>query len=148
MTRVVGPGYELDDAVGRIDVAAVHRYISEESYWAQARSVEVMEELVHGAARVVGLYAPSGEQVGFARVVSDGRTVAYLADVYVLPEHRRAGLGRRMVRVMVEEGPGRDFRWLLHTADAHGLYTSFGFAPPDGTLMERPHVTARAAQGR
>jgi GNAT superfamily N-acetyltransferase len=81
--------------------------------------------------------------VGFCRALSDGVALAYLADVYVLPGHRSAGLGRRMVEVMVEDGPGRDFRWLLHTADAHGLYADFGFAAPDATLMERRHASER-----
>ena len=96
-----------------------------------------------GAWRVVGCYAADGGMVGFARAFSDGVATAYLADVYVLPEHRGAGLGRRLVRAMVEDGPGRDFRWLLHTADAHGLYRAFGFGPPDDTFMELPHITAR-----
>jgi catechol 2,3-dioxygenase-like lactoylglutathione lyase family enzyme len=69
--------------------------------------------------------------------VSDGVAFAYLADVYVLPEHRGTGLGRGLVRVMIEDGPGAPFRWTLYTADAHGLYREFGFAPPDSTYLER-----------
>jgi GNAT superfamily N-acetyltransferase len=76
-------------------------------------------------------------QYGFARAVSDGIQLAYLADVFVLAEHRGHGLGRRLEE-MVERGPGAAFRWLLHTADAHGLYAQFGFAAPDATLLERP----------
>ena len=64
--------------------------------------------------------------------------MAYLADVYVLPAARGHGLGRRIVADMIDDGPGRDFRWLLHTADARGLYEPFGFAAPDRTLLERP----------
>jgi GNAT superfamily N-acetyltransferase len=69
--------------------------------------------------------------VGFARAVSDGVALAYLADLFVLPEHRGRGLGHRRVATMVEDGAGREFRWLLQTADAHDLYAHFGFAPPD-----------------
>ena len=76
--------------------------------------------------------------VGFARATSDGVALAYLADVFIVPEHRGQGLGRAVVSAMIENGPGADFRWLLHTADAHGLYADFGFAPPDSTLLERP----------
>lgn len=76
--------------------------------------------------------------VGFARAVSDSVGLAYLADLFVLPEHRGRGSGHRLVASMVEDGAGRDFRWLLHTPDAHGLYADFGFAPPDPTLMQRP----------
>jgi RimJ/RimL family protein N-acetyltransferase len=81
--------------------------------------------------------------VGFARAVSDG-AVAYLADVYVLPEHRRTGLGREIVRTMIEDGPGAGFRWMLHTADAHGLYRDFGFMAPSSRYLERPGQEAGA----
>ena len=94
MRRGLPGGYELDDDVARIDVDAVHRYLSEESYWAGGRPREVVEDLVRGPTRVVGLYHAS-DQVGFARVVSDGHTLAYLADVYVLPGAPRARARRR-----------------------------------------------------
>jgi GNAT superfamily N-acetyltransferase len=76
--------------------------------------------------------------VGFARAVSDGLILAYLADVYVLPDHRGHKLGEALVAEMVDNGPGKNFRWMLHTSDAHGLYAKFGFAAPDQTFMERP----------
>jgi RimJ/RimL family protein N-acetyltransferase len=75
--------------------------------------------------------------VGFARACSDGGS-AYLADVYVLPAHRGAGLGQAIVAMMVDDGPGAGFRWMLHTADAHGLYRRFGFAQPPDRYLERP----------
>ena len=58
--------------------------------------------------------------------------------MFVLPEHRGHGLGKRLMQRMIDEGPGRDFRWVLFTADAHGLYEQFGFAAPDATAMVRP----------
>jgi GNAT superfamily N-acetyltransferase len=134
--RALPGGFELDDDAGRIDVVAVHRYLSEESYWATGRSFETVERLVREAARVVGLYH-GGAQVGFARAVSDGVAVAYLADVYVLPEHRGQGLGEELVREVVEFEPLASVRWLLHTRDAHSLYARFGFGPPGERLMER-----------
>ncbi len=137
MRRALPDGYELDDDRDRIDVEAVHRYLSEESYWAAGRERETVERLVRDAARVLGLYR-DGEQVGFARAVSDGVSVAYLADVYVLPAHRGRGLGTELVREMVEREPYAHVRWLLHTADAHGLYAQVGFGPPGERLMERP----------
>lgn len=85
---------------------------------------------------MVGVYR-DGEQVGFARAVSDGVAVAYLADVYVLPDHRGHGLGKELVAEMVERGPYAHVRWLLHTRDAHALYEQFGFASPGERLMER-----------
>ena len=130
--------YEVDDDPTRIDRDAVCAFLSTEVYWARWRSVSVIREQIRTAWRVVGLYAPDGSQVGFARAFSDGWAMAYLADVYVLPDHRGHGLGKRLVRKMIDEGPGARFRWLLHTADAHGLYHQFGFAQPDNTYLERP----------
>ena len=106
MKRDLGEGYELDDDPARIDRDAVHRYLSEESYWAKGRPCEVQDELVAGAARVVGLYR-DGEQVGFSRTLSDGHAQSYLADVYVLEEHRGRGLGVELVRFSVDAGPVR-----------------------------------------
>jgi GNAT superfamily N-acetyltransferase len=136
MRRALPGGFELDDDPARIDIDAVHRYLSEQSYWAAGRSRETVAQLLRQAARVVGLYR-IGEQVGFARAVSDGVAVAYLADVYVLPEHRGQGLGFELVREMVECGPYARVRWLLHTKDAHGLYEQLGFGAPGERLMER-----------
>jgi GNAT superfamily N-acetyltransferase len=93
--------------------------------------------LVRSAQRVVGLYA-DGRQVGFCRAVSDDASLAYLADVYVLPEHRGRGLGVELVREMIDNGPYAARRWLLHTRDAHELYRRFGFGPPGERLLERP----------
>lgn len=131
-------GYELADDPARVDVAAVFGYLHHESYWAKGRPRETVEALVAGAQRVVGLYAPGGAFAGFSRTVTDGYVVAYLADVFVLPDHRGAGRGSELVRETVERGPYAHLRWLLHTADAHELYAKFGFEPPDERLMERP----------
>jgi GNAT superfamily N-acetyltransferase len=136
--RELGHGYELDDDPARVDLDAVHRYLSQESYWAKGRLREAQEKMNRGAARLVGLYH-EGEQVGFTRTaVVPGMRVAYLYDVYVLDEHRGRGLGAELVRETVERGPFSTFRWLLDTADAHGLYEMFGFARPSDRLMERP----------
>jgi N-acetyltransferase len=70
--------------------------------------------------------------------------VGYLADVYVLPGHRGAGLGKALVRTIVEDGPGSGLRWMLHTRDAHGLYRAFGFTRPDGRYLERAPQGIRA----
>lgn len=77
------------------------------------------------------------DMVGFARAVSDAVGLAQLADVFVLTGHRGRGLGRQLVRAVIEEGPGAGYRWLLHTADGHDFYAEFGFAAPDATLLER-----------
>ena len=136
MRRDLGNGYELDDDPSRVDREAVHRYLGEESYWAKGRSRAVQDELIHNAARVVGLYHEE-RQVGFTRTLSDGHSQSYLADVYVLEEHRGRGLGVELVRFSVDKGPLARTKWFLHTADAHDLYRKFGFAEPGDKALER-----------
>ena len=135
MKRALGNGYELDDDRDRIDREAVHTFLTR-SYWAEGRPREVQDTLIDGSQRVVGLYA-HGRQVGFSRTVSDGHVHAYLADVYVLEEHRGRGLGVELVRFSVDEGPLAETKWLLHTADAHDLYRRFGFEDPGERTLER-----------
>jgi GNAT superfamily N-acetyltransferase len=137
MRQTLTGSYELDDDRGRVDRAAVHRFLSEESYWARGRSRGTVDGLIGRAARVVGLYAADGAQIGFSRTVdAPDAGLVYLADVYVLPEHRGRGLGVELVRFSVEVGPYAGRRWILHTADAHALYARFGFAPAE-RLLER-----------
>ena len=132
-------GYEVDDNPARLDRDAVWRFLSTQAYWARWRVRADLERQITGAWRVVGGYrSATGATVGFARAISDGVAFAHLADVYVDPPARGHGLGAALVRLMVNDGPGRRFRWTLHTADAHGLYTRFGFGPPDQTCLERP----------
>jgi len=141
-------GYEFDDDRDRVDLDAVWRFLSEEAYWGRFRTRDEVELQIAGAWRVVGCYeADSGKLVGFARAVSDGVDIAYLADVFVVPEHRGRGLGVGLVETMIESGSGADWRWLLHTRDAHGLYERFGFAPPDHRLLERPRGFSRSPRG-
>lgn len=134
--RALPNGYELDDDPRRVDVDEVHRFLSTEAYWAIGRERRQVERLVREASRVVGLYR-DGRQVGFCRAVSDDMSFAYLADVYVLPEHRGGGLGVELVREMVERGPYAERAWILHTADMHRLYAKLGFGPPGPKLLER-----------
>ena len=143
MKRDLGDGYELDDDSARIDHSAVHAYLGGESYWAKGRSREVQDALIAGAQRVVGLYH-QGEQVGFSRTLSDGHAQSYLADVYVLDEHRGHGLGVELVRFSVEEGPYAGTKWFLHTRDAHDLYRKFGFTEPSERVLERDGGTRTA----
>jgi len=135
MRRPLPDGFELDDDAERVDLDAVHDFLAFHSYWAEGRPRETVERLVRQATRVVGLYH-EGRQVGFCRAVSDGVSFAYLADVYVLPDHRGRGLGEELVREMVE-GAGWNVRWLLHTGDAHALYGRVGFGDPSPRVMER-----------
>ena len=141
MKRDLGEGYELDDDRDRVDVDAVYAYIAT-AYWAVGRPRAEVERLVRESQRVVGLYK-DGAQIGFCRAASDGVSFAYLADVYVLEEHRGRGLGLELVREMVENGPYADRKWLLHTRDMHRLYAKLGFGEPGARLMERDPTTSR-----
>jgi GNAT superfamily N-acetyltransferase len=142
--------YELDDDAARIDEDAAWRFLSTEAYWGRFRTRGDFSAQLASAWRVVGVYeAATGRMAGFARAVSDGVAFAYLADVYVLPEARGRGLGKELVRTMIDRGPGAGLRWALHTSDAHDLYRQFGFAPPDAKYLERPpsHAARRSAPG-
>jgi len=134
--RPLANGLELDDDKSRIDRAEVHRYLSDESYWASGRSRETQDRLIDEATRVVGLYQGK-RQIGFCRAVTDGVSFVYLADVYVLEEYRGRGLGEQMVREMVEGGDLGHLKWLLHTSDMHPLYRKLGFGVPNAKVMER-----------
>jgi predicted N-acetyltransferase YhbS len=130
-------GFELDDDRSRVDVDEVWRFLSEESYWAKGRARELVERLVHESTRVIGVYTADGRQVGFCRVVTDGVSIAYLADVYVESEFRGRGLGAALLREAVSEGPHSGVRWILHTDDP-AFYEPFGFGAPTERLRERP----------
>jgi GNAT superfamily N-acetyltransferase len=137
MKRTLENGYELDDDRNRLDREAIHAYVGGVSYWAKGRTRERQDELIDASGHVVGLYAAGGSQVGFARAVDcDAAGFVYLADVYVLDEHRGHGLGVELVREIVERGPFADRNWILHTRDAHALYEKFGFRPHE-RLMQR-----------
>ncbi len=136
-------GYVIDDDPARIDAAAAVAFLTTEAYWASWRGEADIRRQISEAWRVVGAYdqaGGTGAMVGFARAFSDGGS-AYLADVYVLPGHRGTGLGKAIVRAMIDDGPGSAQRWMLHTSDAHGLYRTFGFTHPAGhpsRYLERP----------
>jgi GNAT superfamily N-acetyltransferase len=136
MIRELGGGLQLDDDQSRIDLVAVHRFLSEESYWAAGRPRATQDRLIREASRVVGLF-DGDRQVGFCRAFTDGVAIVYLADVYVLPEYRGRGLGEELVREMIENGPFADVKWLLHTTDMHPLYRKFGFEEPNYKVLER-----------
>ena len=116
----------------RLDLVAVHRFLSEQSYWAQGRSFEIQRWAIEHSALIVGAYAAGGEQAGFARMVTDLATWAWLCDVFVVPEHRGAGLGTAVVRALVEHPDVVGIRWqFLATRDAHELYAKLGYRPLD-----------------
>jgi GNAT superfamily N-acetyltransferase len=135
---LVVAGYQIDAARARVDHDALWAVLDNAAYWGRTRTRHDVVQQVATAWRVVGAYTEQGDMVGFARGIADGYDTGYLADVYVLPEHRGRGLAQALVQEMIDNGPGATFRWMLHTRDAHDLYRKFGFAEPDARLMERP----------
>ncbi|WP_129837781.1 GNAT family N-acetyltransferase [Streptomyces sp. RFCAC02] len=130
-------GYEISTDTARLDVPLIHHWLSTDAYWAHGRDLATVERSVRGSLNF-GLYAPSGPQVGYARVVTDHVTFAWLCDVYVAREHRGRGLGGRLVAAVKDTlEPLGLTRMLLMTRDAHAFYARAGFtAPPDpGRLM-------------
>jgi GNAT superfamily N-acetyltransferase len=147
MIRELGDGYELDDDRRRIDAGVVHRFLSEDSYWAVGRSHAAVVASIEGSQRVVGAYH-AGESDELAGVVTDRATFAMLADVFVLVEHRGRGLGVELVSEAVDGGPYGDLGWWLATDDAQGLYAKLGFREPSGTTaMQRPRRTDAGTGG-
>ncbi len=125
-------GYVINDDPQRLDVVAIHEFLSTESYWARGRDHATVERaLAHSLC--FGLYGPSGDQAGFARLVTDRTTAAHLCDVYVLIAHRGRGLGKALMAAVLGHPDVQTIsRWSLSTQDAHGLYAGFGFGPhPD-----------------
>ncbi len=128
-----------------MSVTAIHAFLSQ-AYWSEGVPLSVVRKAFDHSLCFAAL--ADDEQVGFARVVTDRATFAYLADVYVLPAHRGNGLSKRLVEAIGEHPDLQGLRrFMLATRDAHGLYTRFGFAPlaaPD-RFMERhdPDVYAR-----
>ena len=138
MRRVLGTGLELDDDRDRVDVDVVHRFLTEDAYWVRGRSRETIERLVRESTRVIAAY-DDGKLIAFCRVMSDASSMAWLGDVFVLPEHRGRGVGIELVREAVEYPEHRDCQWYLGTRDAHGLYAKFGFESPNERTMVRQH---------
>ncbi len=131
--------YTISTDRAKLDLDVIHRFLSTESYWAVGRPREVIQRSIEHSLPF-GVY--HGErQVGFARVVTDYATFAWIADVFVLAPERGKGLSKWLMEVILAHPQLQGFRrWTLATRDAHGLYAQFGFAPlkrPE-RFMERP----------
>lgn len=131
--------YEISDDRSRLDINVIHEFLSVESYWAIGREIETVKRSIDNSLPF-GLYR-EGQQVGFARVVTDYATFGWLADVFVLKEHRGQGLSKWLMEVILAHPELQGFRrWVLATKDAHELYRKFGFQDlkrPE-RWMERP----------
>ncbi|MFJ9527869.1 GNAT family N-acetyltransferase [Streptomyces cyaneofuscatus] len=122
-----GDGYEIDTAPDRLDVGLVHHWLSTDAFWALGRSRDTVERSLRGSLNF-GVYGPDGDQVAYARVVTDRATFAWLCDVYVAPAHRGRGLGARLATAVRDHlAPYELKRTMLATVDAHELYAKAGF---------------------
>lgn len=121
---------EISDDHTRMDVAVIHGFLSQDSYWAKNVPREVVQRAI-GHSLCVGAF-DDGAQVGFARAITDYATFAYIADVFVLPSHRGRGISKQLMHAIVNHPELRGLRrWHLVTRDAHALYAQFGFTPVD-----------------
>ena len=139
--------YTISTDSARLDIRTVHDFISNQSYWGQGRALEVVQRALDNSLNF-GLYHAK-HQVGFARVVTDYATFAWVADVFVLTEHRGRGLSKWLMETILAHPQLQGFRrWVLATKDAQSLYARFGFIPlhrperwmerPDPNMQESP----------
>lgn len=132
--------YTISTDPQRLDVGKIHEFLSTEAYWAIGRSREIVERSIRNSLNF-GLYR-GAQQVGFARVVTDRATFAWLADVFILPAFRKQGLSKWLMTVVNAHPEVQGLRrWILATRDAHDLYRQFGFeglSAPE-RFMERLH---------
>lgn len=140
-------GYVISTDRSRLNIDLIHDFLSNTTYWAVGRKRDVVERSIDNSL-AFGVYK-GNDQVGFARVVTDYATFAWIADVFVLPEHRGQGLSKWLMDVMLSHSQLQGFRrWVLATKDAHALYERFGFIPlhrperwmerPDPNMQESP----------
>jgi GNAT superfamily N-acetyltransferase len=119
--------FRISTDPAQLDVGAIHRYLAEDSYWAKNIPLETVTRALANSLNF-GLYAPDGQQAGFARVVTDRATFAWLCDVFVLPAYRGHGLSKWLMHVVWAHPELQGLRrQLLATLDAHTLYQQFGF---------------------
>jgi GNAT superfamily N-acetyltransferase len=139
--------YTISTDTGRLDIPLIHNFLSNQSYWAQGRKIDTVRRALENSLNF-GLYKDN-EQIGYARVVTDFATFAWVADVFVLEAHRRQGLSKWLMESILSHPELQHFRrWVLATKDAHELYRKFGFRElkrperwmerPDPQMQERP----------
>jgi GNAT superfamily N-acetyltransferase len=141
-------GFTISTERARLDLDAIYRYLSGESYWAAGMARGVFERSVAGALPF-GLYEGGGAQIGYARVVSDYATFAWLSDVYVLEAWRGKGLGHFLIGTVMAHPQLQGLRrWMLSTRDAHRIYAEYGFGDVDpAALMTRIDREAHKRDG-
>jgi len=124
MMELTRDNYVISTDRDRLDVAMIHHWLSESSYWAKGRSLEKVQKSIENSL-CFGVY-DGDHQVGFCRVVTDYATFGWLCDVFILESHRGLGLSKWMIRTVVAYPDLQNIRFLLATSDAHELYRRYG----------------------
>ena len=121
-------GFHISTNQALLDFEMIYNYLDQESYWSKGIPVETLKKAINNSL-CFGIYLQD-KQVGFARIVSDKATFAYLCDVFVLPDYRGQGLSKWLIQTIRAHADLQGLRrWSLATADAHGLYQQYGFTP-------------------
>ena len=137
-------GYFISDEKNKLSIKLVHKYLSEESYWAKGRNLEtVIKSIEHSMC--LGVYTTNKEQVGFARVITDYSTTYYICDLFILEKHRSKNLGKDLVQSIVNHPNLKGLSGLLLTRDAFDLYNKFGFTN-DKEIQKRFMLKIRSHQ--
>ena len=124
----INQGYQISTEKDLLDFDVIYNYLDKDSYWSKGIPVDRLKRAIEGSI-CFGIYH-HGTQVGFARVITDKATFAYLADVFVLSAHRGIGLSKWLIQTITQHSEFEGLRrWSLATADAQGLYAQFGFSP-------------------
>jgi N-acetylglutamate synthase-like GNAT family acetyltransferase len=126
--------YTISTDKTKLNMSVIYNFIGN-SYWAKGIPKSVMQKAIDNSM-CFGVYSAQNEQIGFARVVTDNATFAYLADVFIIPDLQGNGLSKLLVKTIVEHPELQGLRrFLLATADAHGLYAQYGFKPIDNPAL-------------
>ncbi len=117
---------QISSDKNKLDLNVIHKYLSEDSYWAKGRDIETIKRSIENSL-CFGVYL-NDQQIGFARIVTDYAVFAWIMDVFILPEHTGNGYGKQLIKAIKNYKELQNLqRWGLSTNDAHGLYQQFGF---------------------
>ena len=131
--------YLISTEKSKLNVEAIHDYLSNKSYWAKGRSIESVKKSIENSI-CFGLYDTEEKLLGFARVVTDKVVFSYLMDFFIFEEYQGHGLGTKLVKHIIEHPDLQVRLWFLATANAHKLYEKFGFSnldDPDRYMFKR-----------
>ncbi len=133
----------ISDNKAHLSITTIHKYLSEDSYWAKGRPYNIVARSIENSM-CVGAYTRVRNQAGFARVMTDLSTTYYVCDFFVLPEYQGNGLGKAMIEFIIKHPSLKNLSGLLLTANAHGLYEKYGFENSEEVqrkFMMKPRIS-------